>query len=85
MLMKLIPGVTQVGKATAPVTNSTWNAVKVFQDSASAIIYPTGLILAPELKNGYPIVPEYQYNGYIGNTDAVKVWTLQLYRNAQLK
>lgn len=84
MVMKSIPGVIQLGQPTASLTNSTWNTVKVFSDSASAIVYPTGLILTPIIQDGSPIFPKYTYHGYMGNTEALKKWVLKLYKNDKL-
>lgn len=84
LAMRSIPGVVQVGGPTAPVTDSTWNAVKVFPDNASAIVYPTGLILSPKVNSGVPIFPKYTYHGDLGDTLAVTKWIRKLYVDKDL-
>ncbi len=84
MIMESIPGVIQVGQPTASGANSTWNVVKVFSDKASAIIYPTGLVLSPKIDDGKPFFPKYYYKGFMGNTPALKKWIEKLYKSKRL-
>ncbi|MCW5588843.1 MAG: hypothetical protein KIT27_04185 [Legionellales bacterium] len=84
LAMKSIPGVIQVGRATAPVTNSTWNTVYVFKDNVAAIVYPLGQIQSPKMADGKALHPIFEYEGDMGDTGALQQWIWHLYQAGKL-